>query len=147
MGAISQKTWISNVTSKPMNPEKYLEILQRLIALAQEYQGQYSDVRCYEPAFFAVLMFVRSADANLKDLAELEFVKLIQEPEFKTHELIGYCMRELKFKLVKDDILKLLNNTEDTARYLGRKRILTRLLDAYGDHWDEDQTYSYFRKE
>jgi hypothetical protein len=130
-----------------MNQEKYLEVLRRLINLSQEYCFRCSDVRQYEPTFFAVLVYIKSAsDENLRKIVENEFRLMLEEPGLRMHELIAYCMRELKFETIRESAQRLLADLGPSPRYLAQRTMLMRLLEAYEEQWSLDSTYSYFKK-
>src|ERR1700693_792108 len=119
-----------------MNPNNYIEFLQKLILMALEYQAnpQFGS-KNFEPAFFAVLMFVKGANPDLQAQAELEFVKIIQSPNIKTYELVAYCMRDLKFKQVREATQNLINQTENKGRGFQIRRRLENVLQAYDFQW------------
>jgi len=129
-----------------MDAEKYLEVLRRLIAQAHEYHTKYSNVHFYEPSFFAVLVFIKSADADSKSLAEQEFVKMLEESDLKDQELIGYCMRELKFESVRKTVLAMLHLEGNSPRTLSRRRMMATFLGAYEETWEYDGTYSFYER-
>jgi len=81
----------------PIKPENYIEVLQTLIDLAVEYRSRegvcQKGIQAAEPGYFAVLTYVKYAFPEFQQLAELEFIKVIQMSG-RCDELVSYCMRQ-----------------------------------------------------
>jgi hypothetical protein len=129
-----------------MNPENYLEVFRMLVALALDYRYREGvcnkGIRATEPAFFALLMYVKHAPLELQKLTEPEFIKMIQIPG-RAHELVGYCMRDLKFLLVKEAVHQLHESIENKGGGFQNRRTLEKILAAYEVEWRGDAAYTY----
>jgi hypothetical protein len=137
-----------------MNSSAYGDVLDNLIGLALDCQKKvsYNAIK-YEPAFFAVLMYIKGANLNLQAEAEDKLISLLQplnsQSRFNAEAfaLVAYCMRDLKSLKVKEALLKLFDQIPNHPRWLTPRRQLELMLQAYESEWDDDKTYYYFKRD
>jgi len=141
-----------------MDPDIYIEIFHKLAAIAGEYEakaGGFPHVKA--PAYFALLMYVKNASPELQKKAELEFVKMVEalgekkepgQPMRASSALIIYCMRELKFELVREAAIKMKNAPEKAGgEHLLFRLSMARLMETYEPVWQGPaRDHGYFIK-
>lgn len=57
-------------------------------------------------------------------------------------EAIQFCMRELKWKEVKQGVVNRLEASDDLRVH----SVMNKLLEVYGDEWEDEDLYQYFLK-
>ena len=126
-----------------MNPSNYIDVFRKLVDLALEYQFRSNDLNDYEPAFLAVLRFIETADSDLRNKIDEEFVKMLQSQKCQVHELIEYCTRKMQFQKVKMCAKELI----DTSKDFRTKTVMSEILKAYDKVWSGEDVYWYYRNQ
>lgn len=92
----------------------------------------------FEAQFVRLLEYIE-AHPELKPEAESLFLSaLLQAPT--PWELISFCMHKLRWQGVYDAANEILEN----QRELRSRRILTLILGAFRDDWEDVDLYSYY---
>jgi hypothetical protein len=126
-----------------MKKEFYIQVLNRLVQMAVDCQR--TNVEEHEPAFFAVLAYVSKADVQLQKEAELAFIRMVEERKSEPYQVIGYCMRELQFPLLRAKVTALMDEaySKNDHRYAA---VLSNILRDYDSKdGDPEELYSYYR--
>lgn len=92
----------------------------------------------FEAQFVRLLEYIE-AHPELKPEAESLFLSaLLQAPT--PWELISFCMHKLRWQGVYDAANEIL----ESQRELRSRRILTLILEAYREDWEDAELYSYY---
>lgn len=92
-----------------------------------------------EPIFEKILQLVLDHPEMKAEFIDA-FIKIAHEPELGPHDLIQFCMHELKWQEVKDHLSRWLES-EDSARV---RYILSLILCAFDENWDGALFYRRF---
>jgi hypothetical protein len=126
-----------------MKKEFYVQQLQELVRLAMD--RQFSNAEEHEPAFFAVLVYIANVDAELQSAAEHELIQMIEERKSQPYALISYCMRELRFPILKEKVTTLMNEAYQQPDYR-YAAVLRNILQEYDSPSSpEDDIYDYYK--
>jgi hypothetical protein len=96
--------------------------------------------RDFEDSFVDVLTHIKN---NMKNKNEyvVYFVRLVIS-EHVPHELISFCMHELRWEEVKDTAICEINKAEDFRV----KNVMCDIIEAFSMDWDGKDLYAYYKK-
>ena len=136
-----------------MHAKDFIRFLKKLVSLAEEHcrisLGNRNNI---EPGFLAVLLYVKNASPELQKLAEVEFAKRVKNlggyyaKGRASSGLITYCMRGLKFELVRKAAIKAKYAHENAGDdRMSLRSAMDRILAAYEPEWENDIAFDYHR--
>ncbi len=101
--------------------------------------GGIPDTNRYETAFIAVLNHVK-ANIEQRDTFIGLFIEALDNPSLMGWEIVMFCMRELKWKEVYDEVYtRCMQEPNWTI-----KRRMEQILEVYEDNWEDADLFRYY---
>ena len=94
----------------------------------------------FERAFLDVLRFVK-AHPDCREECESAFVNALAGGSQVPWELVQFCMRELRWPRVREEALRIADETTD----IRVKAIMRDIAAAYEEEWEDADLYEYYR--
>ena len=99
------------------------------------------DTKAYEASLMDILTHVKSFPEFEDEFIKC-FVEIVNTPKLAVHEIVIYCMRELKWKSVYDAAYRIHCESLD----IREKHIAEDILAVYENDWDNEDLWDYYSK-
>ncbi len=110
-----------------------------LVSSANEAWERNDDPRAYESTYLEILNFVKLYPEFKSVFIEL-FIEIAADHQKGIWEIVAFCMRELKWKGVKDGLLDLKNKCKDHRSVA----IYESTLNVYSEDWEDADIWSVY---
>jgi hypothetical protein len=109
---------------------------------AFKLEDVWADTNAQESYLLEILRFVQNHPSDRQELIYC-FIKLLGPRSGYPHEIVVFCMRELRWPEIREAAAKICDENDDFRT----KTIMADILAVYREDWDGGDFYPYYSKQ